>query len=73
MHKFIQHMLLTHVLSIQDAAGSHYVARFRETKWQMFVRAIILIENEDVLGLVVGSWARTWHKSSAVTHHFQAP
>ena len=43
----------------------------------------VYVENEDVLGLVVGSWAhfpffsvantRTWHKSSAVTHHFPAP
>ena len=44
---------------------------------------VYVVENEDVLGLVVGSWAhfpffsvantRTWHKSSAVTHHFPAP
>ena len=33
---------LTHVPSIQDAADSHYVARFRETKWQLlFARAVI--------------------------------
>ena len=83
MHKL--NMLLTHVSSIQDAAGSHYVARLPETKRPKFSWGHVRgpsTKNEDVLGLVVGSWARfpffsvastqTWHKS-AVTHHFQAP
>ena len=38
--------------------GSHYVARFlRETKRNLFCEGHHPIENEDVLGLVVGSWA----------------
>ena len=80
----VQHMPLTHVPSIQDADWFSLCGTFSSRNQAANAcEGHHPIENEDVFGIVVGSWAhfqffqlpstQTWHKSSAVTHHFQAP
>ena len=79
----IQHMLLTHIPSIQDADWFSLCGTFSRNQAANVCEGHHPIENEDVLGLVVGSWAhfqffsvantRTWHKSSAVTSKPHSP
>ena len=69
--------------ALRGESGDHQQVAGTMLAAMEYVLEYVLVENEDVLGLVVGSWAhfpffsvantRTWHKSSAVTHHFPAP
>ena len=52
----IQHMLLTHVPSIPNADWFSLCGRFSRNQVAIVCEGHHPMENEDVLGLVVGSW-----------------